>query len=121
MVCPLCKQLIDLKIKGEGVLDHDHDTGRIRGVLHRSCNAAEGKIANAAARWGAKSSKYVDIVAYLEAVVGYLKGTPSQFIYPMHKTPDERKDAQLAKRREAAATLRAKREVARQRRKEGTV
>ena len=107
-----------MSIKGEGVLDHDHESGRIRGVLHRSCNAAEGKISNAAARWGAKSSSYADIVPYLESLVEYLKREPSQFIYPMHKTRDERKEDALRKRREAAAALRAKRELARQSRKE---
>ena len=119
-LCPLCRQQIDLSIKGEGVIDHDHDSGRIRGLLHRSCNAAEGKISNAAARWGAKSSKYVDIIPYLEALVGYLKKEPTQFIYPMHKTPDEKRDAALKKRRDAAATLKAKRELARQARLKGT-
>lgn len=118
-VCPLCRKPIDLSIKGEGVIDHDHDTGRIRGLLHRSCNAAEGKISNAAARWGAKSSSYADIVPYLEALVSYLKKEPTQFIYPMHKTPDEKRDAVLKKRREAAAALRAKRELARQARLKG--
>ena len=105
-VCPLCKTTIDLKIKGEGVIDHDHDTGRIRGVLHRSCNAAEGKISNAAARWGAKSTRYSDIIPYLEAVVSYLKAEPSNFIYPMHKTPDEKKDERNRRAREARIQLR---------------
>ena len=119
-LCPLCRKPIDLSIKGEGVIDHDHDSGRIRGLLHRSCNAAEGKISNAAARWGAKSSKYADIVPYLQALVGYLLAEPSQFIYPMHKTPDEKRDTALKKRREAAAALKAKRELARQKRLKGT-
>lgn len=116
-LCPLCRKEIDLSIKGEGVIDHDHDTGRIRGLLHRSCNAAEGKISNAAARWGAKSSQYTAIIPYLEALVGYLKREPSQFIYPMHRTPDEKKDAASKKRREAAAALKARRLLAQQKRK----
>lgn len=118
-LCPLCRKPIDLSIKGEGVIDHDHDSGRIRGLLHRSCNAAEGKISNAAARWGAKSSKYADIVPYLQALVGYLLAEPTQFIYPMHKTPDEKRDASLKKKREAAAALLARRELARQARLKG--
>lgn len=118
-VCPLCGKVVDLHIKGEGVIDHDHDTGRIRGVLHRSCNAAEGKISNAAARWGAKSSQYSDIITYLEQVVLYLKGEPTQFIYPMHKTVDELKDARNAKAREARAALKARRELARRNRIDG--
>lgn len=111
-LCPLCSHPIDLSIKGEGVLDHDHDTGRIRGVLHRSCNAAEGKISNAAARWGAKSSSYADIIPYLENLVRYLKATPTNMIYPMHKTPDEKRDARALAAKVKRAEVKAKRELA---------
>lgn len=107
-LCPLCLKPIDLRIKGEGVLDHDHDTGLIRGVLHRSCNAAEGKISNAAARWGAKSAKYPDIIAYLDNLVDYLRTPPSNYIYPMHKTADEKRDDKNKKLREARAAAKAK-------------
>lgn len=106
--CPLCNKEIDLGIKGEGVIDHDHDTGEIRGVLHRSCNSAEGKISNAAARWGAKDSSYPAIVAYLRSVVSYLEQPGAGIIYPMHKTADEKKDARNAKAREQRAAAKAK-------------
>lgn len=107
-LCPLCGKEIDLSIKGEGVIDHNHDTGEIRGVLHRSCNASEGKIANAAARWGAKSSDYRDIIAYLKNVVSYLEAPGTGYVYPMHKTPDEKKDARNAKLREQRVAMKAK-------------
>lgn len=100
-VCPLCGQPIDTSIKGELVIDHDHDTGEIRGVLHRSCNAAEGKVANAAGRWGAKSMKYSAIVPWLERLLVYLKQPGCGLVYPTHKTEDELKAAQLEKRRKA--------------------
>lgn len=107
-LCPLCGKPIDITIKGEGVTDHDHETGQIRGILHRSCNAAEGKISNAAARWGAKSNSYASIIPYLESVVAYLKTPATQFIYPMHKTADEKKDDRNRKAREARAAAKAK-------------
>ena len=107
-LCPLCGKRIDLTIKGEGVVDHDHDTGQIRGILHRSCNAAEGKISNAAARWGAKSSSYSDIIAYLESLVLYLKKPGTGMMYAMHKSPEDKKDARNAKAREARAAAKAK-------------
>lgn len=39
--CPLCGNKVE---KDEAVLDHDHSTGRVRQVLHRSCNQTEGRI-----------------------------------------------------------------------------
>ena len=109
--CPLCGEHIDLRIKGEGVCDHDHDTGEIRGVLHRSCNAAEGKISNAAARWGCKSGKYTDIIKYLERLVEYLKRDGTGLMYFGHKTVDEKKDAAAARRKEQRAAIKAKLEL----------
>ena len=110
-LCPLCGKEIDLTTKGEGVIDHDHDTGRIRGLLHRSCNAAEGKISNAAARWGAKSSSYADIIPYLKNLVAYLERPPKNLIYPMHKTPEEKEAAAKQKRRVRAVQRRAAQRV----------
>lgn len=107
-LCPLCGEPIDITIPKEGVVDHDHDTGEIRGVLHRSCNAAEGKIANAAARWGCKSSKYEDIIPYLENVIAYLKTAKTGVMYPDHKTPDERRDARAALLKQRRANAKAK-------------
>lgn len=99
------------------MIDHDHDTGRIRGLLHRSCNAAEGKISNAAARWGAKSASYVDIIPYLKNLVAYLEKPPKNLIYPMHKTADEKKDDRNRKAREARAAVKAKRAILQQTKK----
>lgn len=110
-LCPLCGKPIDMTIKGEGVIDHDHDTGRIRGILHRSCNAAEGKVSNAAARWGAKSSQYTDIIAFLKATVEYLSTEPTDMIYPTHKTPEEKAEAAKQKARVRKAVSRARKTV----------
>ena len=115
-LCAICQTPIDLKIKGEGVVDHDHDDGEIRGVLHRSCNAAEGKIANAAGAWGAKSMKYPDIIAFLEKTLTYLKSEGTGFLYPMHKTPDEKKSATQLRAAKKRAEVKAKMALAKQQR-----
>jgi hypothetical protein len=41
--CALCNQPCTAE---EAVLDHCHTTGLVRAVLHRGCNALEGKITN---------------------------------------------------------------------------
>jgi hypothetical protein len=107
-ICPLCQRGIDLKIKGEAVMDHCHETGLVRGILHRSCNAAEGKVANAAGRWGAKTMDYESgVIPYLENLVAYLKRPKHNLIYPSHLTPEEQKDKANLKRRSAAAAKKA--------------
>lgn len=110
-VCSLCGKPIDLTIKGELVIDHDHDTGLIRGALHRSCNAAEGKVANAAGRWGAKSMSYEAIIPWLQNLLAYLQKDKQPFIYPTHKTEEEKRIEANAKARRARATRQARQVV----------
>lgn len=107
-VCALCGKTIDLTIKGEMVVDHDHDTGLIRGALHRSCNAAEGKVANAAGRWGAKSMSYAEILPWLQNLLEYLQKPPQPFVYPTHLTEDEKRLQRNAKARRERATRKAR-------------
>lgn len=106
--CPLCSKLIDLTIKGEAVLDHNHTTGEIRGVLHRSCNAALGKVDNAAGRWGAKSMQYEDILPWLEAMLQYYKSPGTGVQYHLHKTKDEKRLTRNKAVREARAAKMAR-------------
>lgn len=107
-LCPLCGTPIDLKIKGEGVVDHDHDSGEIRGILHRSCNAAEGKVANAAGRWGAGGMGYDKIIPWLENMLAYLKRPGSGMLYHTHLTDDEKRLKRNAEARKARATRKAR-------------
>ena len=124
--CAVCGLPISLQVMGnksDYVVDHCHESGEIRGVLHRSCNAALGKIDNAAGRWGAKSMKYKDIVPYLRRVVAYydsLEANPTGLMYPDHKTPEEEAAASRLKRNKANAAKRA-RERAQERAQERAV
>lgn len=117
-LCLVCKKPISLQVMGnksDYVVDHCHETGIIRGVLHRSCNASLGKIDNAVGRWGAKSMKYEDIIPYLRNVLEYYDNcrvNPMKVIYPDHKTPEQKAEADKLKRRKAYAAKKAAEAVA---------
>lgn len=90
--CALCKQIITEA--DPAVADHDHATGLMRDVLHRSCNAALGKVENALKRTGVRHQ-----AAFLAGAWPYLQkheaGPSSQVFapiyHPSHKTPEEKR------------------------------
>ena len=92
--CAMCHQPLPIT---EAVLDHNHVSGAVRGVCHRSCNSLEGKIVNAVKRFGVK-----DLSAFLKGLVDYhqLHETDQTgLMYCTHKTPEEKKIAATKKRK----------------------
>ena len=89
-VCPLCKQ----KIKSEeAALDHCHETGHIRGVLHRACNSSEGRILS----W-AKRSRDTDPYHFIRNLVDFHACDFSgNDIHPTHLSEDEKELKRLRK------------------------
>lgn len=98
--CTLCQEPCS---EDEAVLDHCHKGGHVRSVLHRGCNAAEGKIMNAMRRYGITNP-----LTFLEQMIEYQKmhsTNQTGLIHPTHKTPEEKAAAVKArakKKREAA-------------------
>lgn len=98
--CAICNQEI---LEDQAVLDHNHKDGHVRAVLHRTCNAVEGKIVNAMRRYGIKNPR-----EYLEGLVKYHdfhETNQTGLIHPTHRTPEEkaaRVKARAKKKREAA-------------------
>ena len=95
--CPLCGCNLLALPPANVVVDHCHDTGVIRGVLCRGCNGAEGKVKNSVQRWG----KAKDVVKYLKRLLAYYETPSTSYIYPSHKTDDEKRLARNAKARKA--------------------
>lgn len=102
--CALCQSKLGLSAPLDPVLDHDHRTGAVRGVLHRGCNSLLGKIENNAARYGVR-----DVAAFTGGVAGYLRRhmvNTTGLLHPTHKSPDEKREARNKKARATRAKAR---------------
>lgn len=83
--CGICQLPVSLD---SAVLDHDHRTGAVRGVLHRGCNSLLGKLENNAAKYGVS-----DIGSFTNGVAQYLRNHMTNItglLHPTHKTEDEK-------------------------------
>lgn len=106
-LCDLCKEPIT-EPATDAVLDHCHKTGECRGVLHRGCNAALGKVENARAMNGLVDDD--KFRKWCEAIPDYILNSRCDRIYPSHKTEREKKDLvnkrkRLARRKERLANV----------------
>lgn len=83
-ICPLCETKIEPE---EAVLDHLHgDTGNIRSVLHRSCNASEGRILT----FAGQRCRSDNPLKFLKNLVKYWeKDFTDNPIHPSEKIPEE--------------------------------
>ena len=77
--CRLCgEEIID-----DAVLDHDHRSGLLRGVLHRGCNSLLGKIENNMPRSRVDLGRLSRIA---DNLIGYLTADPvSELLHPTYK------------------------------------
>ena len=103
-VCPLCLEKLPT-VLSKCALDHDHNTGEVRGLLHLGCNKVEGSVFHSVATWGGLGKDYTKAVPFLERLVEYLKVSGEGVIYHLHKTPEEVKEA-TRKRNNARARAR---------------
>lgn len=91
-VCFLCGN----DIESDPVLDHCHDTGRLRGVLHRQCNHAEGRIKD----WIKRTGKSTNPIDFLVNLAWYIsKDYSKNPLHPTHKTEQEKEILRLKRLR----------------------
>lgn len=110
-ICPLCNEVIDLKAKDSAICEHAHDTGLIRGVVHRSCNKMEGVVYSAVGRWCVGKMDYDLVIPALRRLADYLEKEHYPYIYYSHLTDEEKKLKAAAKARKARATRKAAQEI----------
>jgi hypothetical protein len=91
--------------KDPAVADHNHVTGQMRGVLHRSCNALGGVIENNRVRYGLRNE--VQFAKFLNGLYPYLyrKLPDDAPTYPTFKTADEKRELRNKRARRARAAL----------------
>lgn len=99
--CMFCGGDLTRVASNNVVVDHNHKTGVIRGVAHRGCNGLEGKVLKVFQTWGKCSSKAEILRTMKRLTLFWAKEPTTEYIYPTHKTPAERK-ALLNKRRRLA-------------------
>ena len=101
--CMFCGGDLTTVTSANVVVDHNHDTGIIRGVAHRGCNGVEGKVLALLKRWGKCSTK-LQVIRMLRRLADFYEREPkTEWIYPTHKTALEKKEARNKKAREARA------------------
>lgn len=103
--CAICGHAFTGRDKA--VLDHDHDTGYIRGALHNSCNGTEGRVKAI----GHRGHKGVTSGEYIIGLGKYLdehKKPHYPLLHPTHLTEREKMDKRNKKARDARARKKAK-------------
>ena len=99
--CALCGQPLGTKAPLDPVLDHDHHTGAIRGVLHRGCNSLLGKVEYGAAGYGVRY-----LVLFGAGLSTYLRvnlTNTSGMLHPSFKTETEKRELRNKRARIARA------------------
>jgi len=92
--------------RDNAVLDHCHDTGFIRGAIHRSCNGAEGKV-KTKGHLGHKGVHTYDFLIGLGKYLEHHQTPKVNLIHPTHMTEEQKRLARNKKAREARARKKA--------------
>lgn len=92
-MCPICGQSLLIVEAKNRVLDHCHDKGYVRAVLHRGCNGMEGKIKNLMKTWGRSGASELTMIQGLENLAAFWRQhltAQTEYIHPSHLTGPQR-------------------------------
>ena len=104
-ICPICKKHVPLSA---AVLDHDHDTGHIRAVLHRQCNQVEGRVRS----WCTRTGTGVRFEDILKGILEHIqKDHTMNPLHPSHMTEQEREIKRLRKHQKRLKTPQARERI----------
>lgn len=103
-ICPFCRGSLRGIPLAKVAADHCHQNGRVRGVLHMSCNRAEGIILKALTTWGGLSTSKGRVQGLIDLAEYWRENytNPKPLYYPTHKTAEELAAARLRKAKLAA-------------------
>lgn len=104
--CLLCNGKLPPE-QSRQALDHNHKTGEVRGLLHLGCNKIEGSILHTVGTWGGVGKEYDVVRPVVENLLRYWDTAGEGVIYHLHKTEEEKRLADNAKRRKQYAAKKA--------------
>ena len=103
-LCALCLEGVQ---PDEAVLDHDHKTGEVRGVLHRGCNAMLGHLENNRPRH--KLQQVPRFTRFLSRIVEYIyRRRVDAPLYPTFRNAEQKRDLYNKRARAARAARKAR-------------
>ena len=85
---PICCPILSIKTD-DWVLDHDHQTGMVRGVISRQANSLLGKVENFYFKMCKGDKEFLPVT--LEAMASYLEGSVTEVLHPVGLTQLTRK------------------------------
>ena len=99
---PTCCPILSIKTD-DWVLDHDHQTGMVRGVISRQANSLLGKVENFYFKMCKGDKEFLPVT--LESMAAYLEGSITEVLHPVGLTQLTKRFASHLTSAEQVATL----------------